>query len=257
MDPATAPTARFTSRVENYVKARPGYPAEIVSLLQRRCGLTPASTLIDVGCGTGLLARPFCEFGCSVIGIEPNAAMREAGRRYLAPYANFRMLDGQAESIPLPDATAGFITAGQAFHWFDAAAARREFIRILKPDGWAVLVWNNREFTGSQFADQYENLAVRFGVDYAEVHQRGKATSAAFDRFFGSSEIARESCPNPQQLDYEGFVARVLSASYMPGPEHANYASMMQEVDRIFRENQKDGVVWFRYTTRVIYGRMT
>jgi SAM-dependent methyltransferase len=256
-NPAAAPTARFTDRVENYAKARPGYPAEIVSLLEHRCGLSRTSTLIDVGCGTGLLAKVFCEFGCRVIGVEPNAAMREAGQRYLARYRNFKMLEGQAESIPLPGASVDFITAGQAFHWFDLTRSRHEFMRILRPDGWAVLVWNDREFTGSKFADDYERLVVRFGVDYADVHQRGKTTVASFEGFFGNTAFARESYPNLQQLDRESFVARVLSASYMPGPGHANHQAMMREVERIFCENEKDGVVSVRYTTSVTYGQMT
>lgn len=254
---STAPTARFTDRVENYVKARPGYPPEIVSLLERRCGLTKTSTLVDVGCGTGLLAKMFCEFGCRVIGVEPNAAMRDAGQRYLAPYRNFEMLVGQAESIPLPAASVDFITAGQAFHWFDLDRTRAEFMRILRPHGWVVLVWNDREFTGSKFAEEYENLLVRFGIDYADVHQRGKATVASFESFFGNPAFSRESYPNLQQLDYEQFIARVLSASYMPGPGHANHPAMMREVDRIFHENQNNDVVSMKYTTSVIYGHVT
>lgn len=183
--------------------------------------------------------------------------MREAGQRYLAPYRNFEMLVGQAESISLPPASVDFITAGQAFHWFDLDRTRAEFTRILRPDGWAVLVWNDRELTGSKFAEEYESLLVRFGIDYADVHQRGKATVASFERFFGNRTFARESFPNLQRLDYEQFVARVLSASYMPGPGHTKHAAMMREVDRIFSENENNGVVAMKYTTSLIYGRLT
>jgi SAM-dependent methyltransferase len=255
--PAAAPTARFSDRVENYVKARPGYPAEIVSLLEHRCGLARTNTLVDVGCGTGLLARLFCEFGCRVVGVEPNAAMRAAGEQYLARYRNFEMLEGQAELIPLPGTSVDFVTAGQAFHWFDLTRSRHEFMRIVRPNGWAGLIWNDREFTGSRFSEEYESLVVRFGVDYADVHQRGKATVASFERFFGNTAFARASYPNLQQLDHEGLVARVLSASYMPGPGHANYPAMMREVGRIFHENEKHGVVSVKYTTNVTYGQMT
>ena len=37
------------------------------------------------------------------------------------------------------------VTAGQAFHWFDREKERQEFVRILKPGGWVVLVWNDRD----------------------------------------------------------------------------------------------------------------
>ena len=254
---SSAPTNRFSDRVENYAKARPGYPSKVVSLLQRKCGLQKTSMLVDVGCGTGLLAKIFCDFGCRVIGVEPNAAMREAGQLYLAGYTNFRMLDGTAEVIPLHGTSVDFIVAGQAFHWFDLSDARHEFMRILKPNGWTALVWNDREFSGSRFAEEYEALLTNFGIDYANVHQRGKATATSFERFFGNNSFERETFPNVQKMDQDHFVARVLSASYMPGPGHSSHEAMMREVGRIFRENAKAGAVEMKYTTSVIYGQMS
>ena len=250
-------TVRFTDRVENYVKARPGYPGEVISLLERKCGLTRNSFAVDVGCGTGLLAKLFCDYGCRIVGVEPNAAMRDAGREFLGSYPNFEIVDGTAEVIPLPGTSVDFISVGQAFHWFNQKEARHEFMRILKPNGWAVLVWNDREYSGSKFADDYENLLVKFGTDYAEVHQRGKATMTAFEQFFGNSEFVKETFPNVQHLDRDGLIARVLSASYMPTEGHVNYPAMIDEVDRIFRENEEDGTVAVKYETNVYYGQMS
>jgi ubiquinone/menaquinone biosynthesis C-methylase UbiE len=250
-------TLRFTDRVENYLKARPGYPSDIVSLLESKSGLTHGATLVDVGCGTGLLAKPFCDYGCRVIGIEPNEAMRQAGEQFLSGYPNFEMMEGTAEAMPLPGTSVDFIIAGQAFHWFNQKEARHEFMRILKPNGWAALIWNDREFTGSKFAEDYENLLVRFGVDYADVHQRGKIAVNSFEQFFGNSEFEQATFPNDQQLDRDGFVARVRSSSYMPAPEHQNYSAMMDEVDRIFAEHEKNGLVTVRYQTNVYYGQMS
>ena len=250
-------TLRFTDRVENYVKARPGYPCEIVSLLERRCGLTHGATLVDVGCGTGLLAKPFCEYGCRVIGIEPNAAMRKAGQQFLAAYPNFEMAEGMAETVPLPGTSVDFIIAGQAFHWFNQKEARHEFMRILKPNGWTALIWNDREFTGSKFAEDYENLLVRFGVDYAEVHQRGKIAVGSFEQFFGNSAFEQATFPNDQQLDRDGFEARIRSSSYMPAAGHPNFAAMLDEIERIFARHQKNSNVTVRYQTNVYYGQMS
>lgn len=255
--PPFAPTSRFTDRVENYRKARPGYPNTIVDLLHENCGLTQQSILVDVGCGTGLLAQLFCGFGCKVVGVEPNQAMREAGQELLARYPNFQMMEGSAETIPLSGTSVDFITAAQAYHWFDQKEARHEFMRILKPNGWAVLIWNDREFQGSPFADAYESLVQRFGIDYGDVHQRGKATAASFEQFFGNSAFAKATFPNDQRLDHDRFVARVLSASYMPAAGHRQHEPMMEELQRIFRENAKDGFVEMKYTTSVIYGQMS
>lgn len=249
-------TARFSNRVADYVKARPNYPPATVATLANECGLTPKSTVVDIGCGTGLLAERFCEFGCRVIGVEPNEAMRVAGQQYLAKYSNFQMIDGTAESVPVPDASADFITAGQSFHWFDVPATRREFLRVLKPEGWSVLVWNDRVSAGSKFAKEYENLLMRFGIDYAQVHHRGKATAENFHLFFGNDAYTRKTFPNAQHLDFEQLVARILSSSYMPQNGHASYEPMMEEVRRIFDENAIDSRVTMQYSTLIIYGRL-
>ena len=138
------PTQRFSSRVENYIRYRPGYPHAIVELLQNECHLTPDSVIADVGCGTGMFARLFLENGNRLFGIEPNAEMRKAGDDFLAGYPKFQSIDGKAETTTLPDRSVDFVTAAQAAHWFHRQDARREFVRILKPGGWAVMVWNER-----------------------------------------------------------------------------------------------------------------
>src|SRR5580658_7790634 len=113
------PTMRFSTRAEAYARYRPAYPREMIDLLERECGLTPASRIADIGSGTGLLARLFLDFGCEVTGIEPNPEMRAAGEKILAAEPRFRSVDGRAEATGLPDGSVDFVTAGQAFHWFE------------------------------------------------------------------------------------------------------------------------------------------
>ena len=112
------PTLRFSSRVGHYERYRPGYPKELAALLARECGLEPAARVADIGCGTGLLARVFLEFGCEVTGVEPNPEMRQAGERLLAGQPRFQMAGGRAEATGLAASSVDFITAGQAFHWY-------------------------------------------------------------------------------------------------------------------------------------------
>src|SRR5688572_1453455 len=121
---------RFSNRVANYVKYRPGYPPGVVELFTSEMGLTQSSILADVGSGTGLSAKLFLENGNTVYGVEPNAAMRQAAVDYLKDFPNFVSHDGTAENTNLDERSIDFVTAAQAFHWFDADKTRTEFQRI-------------------------------------------------------------------------------------------------------------------------------
>jgi len=137
-------TERFSNRVDNYIKYRPGYPQAVIETLAAECGLTSQSVIADIGSGTGILAEMFLKNGNAVTGVEPNREMREAGERLLSAYPRFTSVDGRAEATGLADASVDFVTAGQSLHWFDLKASRREFRRILKPSGWVAIVWNDR-----------------------------------------------------------------------------------------------------------------
>src|SRR5947209_10684741 len=183
--PAVDPTQRFSSRVEQYIKARPSYPVEILRVLRDECGLTSSSVIADIASGTGLFTRLLLENGNEVFGVEPNPEMRKAGEEFLAGYSRFHSIAGKAEATGLPDQSFDFVTAAQAAHWFDRESARREFARLLKPEGWTVLVWNERCTNSTRFLRAYEELLLRFGTDYAEV--RHERTTSTLDAFFHPS----------------------------------------------------------------------
>src|SRR5437764_3296077 len=96
--------SRFSNRVADYVKYRPDYPLEIVAFLTKECGLTKDSVIADVGCGPGISSKMFLENGNRVIGVEPNAAMRDAAREYLNAFDNFSIVNGRSDATTLADA---------------------------------------------------------------------------------------------------------------------------------------------------------
>ncbi len=250
------PKLRFSDRVASYVNARPGYPPELVELLRRECALTPASIVADIGSGTGILARLLCESAQEVYGVEPNQAMRAAGEAYLSGAKNFVSVDGTAENTTLPSASVDLITAGQAFHWFRPDDARREFMRILQPDGFTAIIWNDRRLTGSKLAKDFEVLVGAFGTDYDQVKDQTRASLRSLASFFGHRQYETAGFPCLQRLDRERFRDRVLSASYMPREGHARYPAMLDEIERVFADNELDGSVTIEYDTRVYYGQM-
>ncbi|HEY8460745.1 MAG TPA: class I SAM-dependent methyltransferase [Blastocatellia bacterium] len=249
-------TQRFSSRVDNYIKYRPGYPNEIVDTLRNECGLTPDSVIADVGSGTGILAELFLKNGNEVYGVEPNREMREAAERLLKNYARFRSVAARAEETTLPERSVDFITAGQSFHWFDRERTRGEFARILKPRGWVVLIWNERAVTTTPFLAAYEQLLKNYSTDYERVDHRRVDYGVVRD-FFGSDQVELERFDNAQVFDYEGVKGRLLSSSYAPEAGHPNYEPMLAELERIFQAHQHEGKVVFEYVTQMYYGRLT
>lgn len=244
---------RFSNRVDNYARYRPGYPPAIIDVLTAECALEPTSTIADIGSGTGKLSELFLSNGNEVFGVEPNSNMRMAAAQMVKTYPNFHLIDGTAEATTLAEASIDFVAAGQAFHWFEADAFRSECVRILKPDGWAVLVWNERELDTTPFLRDYEQLLLDYGTDYQKVRHENAAD--AIHNFFRKKEKIR-SFPNHQEFDLEGLKGRVLSSSYTPDPKNPLFEPMMQALQEVFRKHQEAGKVSFEYKTRLYYGRL-
>ena len=251
--PVKDATERFSSRVENYIRYRPGYPREVVELLKIECGLTPDSVIADIAFGTGIFTRMLVESGNRVFGVEPNADMRRAGEQFLVSYSRFTSVTGTAEATTLPDHSVDIVTAAQAAHWFDREKARREFVRILKPGGWLVLLWNDRRVDSTEFLSQYEQLLRTYGTDYEDVRQQGM--TLAIEGLFGQ-DFQTRAFEYKQTFDYAGIEGRLLSSSYTPQPDHPKYAPMLCELRRIFDEHQVNGEVSFDYDTRIYYGHL-
>jgi SAM-dependent methyltransferase len=253
--PAANATTRFSERVADYVKYRPTYPIEVLDLLAAKCGLTPESVIADIGSGTGLLTKLFLENGNPVIGVEPNKEMREAGEFFLADYGRFTSIEGTADATRLPPGAMDFILAGQAFHWFDRDKTRKEFLRILKPEGVVALIWNDRRTDATPFLRDYEAMLQQYGTDYAEINHKNVQDRSVFAPFFGG-EFHEASFDNVQRFSFEGLMGRLHSSSYVPAKGQANYAPLAKRAKEIFDANQVNGQVAFEYDTRVYYGHM-
>lgn len=239
------PTERFTNRVENYVKYRPGYPDALVRELESH-GLAPGAHVVDIACGTGISTELFLRNGYRVIGIEPNAAMREA-----ALSRGFDVRDGRAEATGLPDASADLVVCAQAFHWVDAAAARREFLRIVKPGGLIAIIWNIRLRTTSPFLVEMERLLIDGSPEYAAKFGNGQDEMVDVAEAFTPLPVRQWIGPNEQVLDWPGLKGRMLSASYVPVGD----AGFIERLRALFDRRQVDGWVRIEYECRLYWLR--
>ncbi len=249
-------TARFSDRVADYVRYRPGYPDELVETLKDSAGLTPSSVVADIGSGTGISAKLFLQLGCEVYGVEPNREMRVAAEECFQDEGRFHSLDATAEATTLAAGSIDLIAAGQAFHWFDPVSTRREWLRILKPQGQVALFWNNRRIDTTPFLIAYEKLLHEFGTDYKEVNHT-RIDHAAMAGFFGSGAFRSFRFPYSQSFDFEGLKGRLLSSSYAPASGHPNHEPMLQELRRIFDACSINSRVSFDYDTELSVGSLT
>src|SRR5208283_3586678 len=247
--------ARFSDRAGDYAKYRPHYSHEVVEALRRACGLRPEHLIADVGCGPGLLAEIFLGNGNRVIGVEPNREMRVAGENYLAAYPNFSTVAGSAEATNLPDASVDFVLAGQAFHWFRPPETRIEFARILKPGGWAVLVWHDRDIGSTPFLRAYEQFIRRHSIDYEQVSHKYVATYEALQGFFAPCELHLIQQHNQQRLDFDGLRGRLLSSSYIP-KSGERYETMLRDLPQLFCSHASGARVVLQYDTKIYFGHL-
>jgi SAM-dependent methyltransferase len=242
------PLGRFAGLADVYARSRPTYPKEMIDLLISHCRLDGNSLIVDVGCGTGISSRLFAARGIPVVGIEPNQEMRRAAeadsQEEMFPPPQYR--PGQAEATGLPDQVADLVLAAQAFHWFKPELALTEFQRILKPDGWAALVWNERD-EADPFTSAYGKV-VRSTPKAAGIEgpRRQAGDPLLVSPLFQQAQ--RLTFRHEQTVDQDGLVGRALSASYAPrDPEGVRVFT--QALQEVFARFQKNGHVSIIYET--------
>lgn len=132
---------QWSSTYENSWMQRAFFDRAHQAVLALAAGIVhqPASVL-DVGCGTGRLLRQAHTYWpeAQLIGVDPANGMIEMAKR-LTPNATF--LTGMAEALPLQDASVDLALSTISFHhWQDQAAGIQEIARVLRPEGYFLLV---------------------------------------------------------------------------------------------------------------------
>ena len=249
--------ARFSRTVEHYRKHRPTYPQTIVEFLEGACRLPRTATIADIGSGTGRLSEIFLKAGYRVLGVEPNRDMRLACQEMLHRYSGFTGVAAVAEETTLEHQSVDLIVAGQAYHWFDQYRARKEFGRILRPEGWVALVWNIvRQDTPflqafDQFLRTYRSATLRSSGIGA------RAFDDEFAAWYAPGRVRVKSFDSAQVVDYEGLKGCVLSYSFIPAPGSCEYDAMLKHLETVFREHQERGLVTIHYDCRMRYGQLS
>jgi SAM-dependent methyltransferase len=163
----------FDAWADDYERYRPGYPTALFDLIAVRLRLPANAAVVDLGAGTGKVARTAAARGWRVTAVDPGERMLDVlRRRSAAEGLEIAVLQASAEHTDLP--TGGFDAAfaGEAYHWFDAPAALAEMARIVRPGGGIAFFWNVGD-EGTALVAAERALVAEYGIDGSDVRKPG------------------------------------------------------------------------------------
>ena len=245
-------TSRFDGKGNLYAEARPDYAAELLEYLRRTLHPAAGCTFADIGSGTGIFTKQLLRCGYRVFAVEPNSDMRRVAEEKLSSDRNFISVNGCAERMNLPDGAIDFITAAQAFHWFQPDAFRLECKRVLKPGGKVILVYNHRiEDAGCTKA--LAKLRQRYNKEF-HGFSNGINSEACIAFFAKGCDIFRAD--HTQTYDRNGYIKRVLSSSYSLSEADIRYADYRKEINKIFDTFSSEGRIAIPAETTAYIGEV-
>jgi len=246
------PVQIYSSKAERYAGHRWDYSPAALEAVVAETGLSSASVLADVGSGTGILSRHFVRKVALLFAVEPNPAMRSEAEKVLSSHSAFRSIAGRAEGTNLPGRSVDIITVGQSLHWFDADRAVAEFCRILRTNGWIVVVNN---IGGSPELDKAlkEIYVEENGVDLNIRQVRSKPTQLS--RYFGGGHLRASRHGFVLKQNWESFIGGLLSDSCAPDEDHVNFSCFEEAARGVFDTFSTGGWLEIQVLTELHIGR--
>jgi len=241
----------FTDRAEYFSRFRPGYPDSIIGLLEKEIGFDEFKDVADIGSGTGMFSKIFVRNSNITFGVEPNDTMRQKAEKLLGKYFNFISIPGTAENTTLANESVDIITIAESFRWFDLEKAKTEFLRILRKDGYCILVYyqlkNDTPFM-KEFNKMLNSLKHREQSDK-------KAIDKCIEDFYSPRKAKMKILSYEQELDFAGLKGLVLSYSIMP-LEGELHKSALKNLKDIFDRNNLVGKVTIEYKIKIYFGKI-
>ncbi len=243
----------YSPKAEQYAKYRWNYTLEAITMIVETTGISPESSIADIGSGTGILSQHFVERVKQVFAVELNPEMRYQAERVLSHYPAFHSIDGCAEATTLPTHSSDLLTVAQAIHWFEPEPTKQEFLRILKPDGWLAILRNDS--TDDEIGDAMQEI---FTEDYGAispqhmVRPEGKLLSF----YYPHDQFQTSTYEFTNTRTWDAFLGSTLSISYAPGEDHPKYPKFEQALRHVFDRFSHDGCLTTHGVTELHVGQM-
>lgn len=190
----------FAEDAEQYHRARPHYPAELVSAVVS--GVRAAPRVLEIGCGSGHATRAFAHGASEYVAVDLSASLVAIAERELGGCAHLRFVVGAFEDVVLPKGRFDLIVAAQSFHWLEPVAALAKAHELLVDGGRIALFWRFVRFDGSEFLREARDVILRH--------------AASFEQWPDSSDARFEShrAEWTHALDETGFFTPVRASSF-------------------------------------------
>jgi len=227
--PLHALVAGFADVAAVYERGRPDYPPAVVDRVVAELGVAPRARLLDLGAGTGKLARPLLRAGFDVVAVEPLERMRAA---LAAGVGAGRAIDGRAEAIPLADASVDGAVCAEAFHWFDGDRAAAELHRVLCPGAGLVALWLESDRVapwGDEVLALLEPLWQRTSHPSLVERRRGEP----LERHGGFAPVRRVEVAFDDAVDRDGTLAWFASFSVVGALPAGERTELMERLAAI------------------------
>lgn len=233
VDPRAA--SGFAAVADAYACGRPSYPVELIDRIMHSLDLACASSVLDLGAGTGQLSRLLKRRVGHVIAVEPVASMRT---RIAADLPCVQTMDGTAEAIPLDAGAVDAVVVGEAFHWFATGKAAAEIARVLTPAGGVALLWNTATWTEETdpWLKDFRLIVAHHKAAAGSYPAGERAWHEPFERTGLFEALTHLQAVHVQTLDRDGFLAQVASWSWIANLDAGQHEAVLDDVESLVRD---------------------
>lgn len=247
-------TKFYFGKQEDYSKYRPSYPKELFEFLVKDYNLKNKD-IVELGAGTGKFSKIASVYCNKIYYVEPNIDMINKGKEYCNDCYNITFVNSSAENTKLPSYIADIIFAVQSFHWFDKFTVKEEVKRILKPNGYFAIIWNDWEDENNEFSKKYFKYVSEWNTKLTGRKYQHKNVD---DRknFFKDGMYASHIFIHSKQYNLEMLVGLSKSLSYAPKEGDIYYGEFIKGIIEIFNDYQNNDYVRFDFHTEIYIGRI-
>ena len=216
---APQPASRFRSAGPYYVRFRPRYPAALIEMLARRCGLDGSGRLLDLGCGPGFLAIALAPHVGEAVGMDPEPEMLGlAASEANAAGVRLTLVEGGSADLGPHLGEFRLVTMGRSFHWMERDLTLAALDGLVVPGGAvAVLGEHHVEAADNDWRAVWETIREKWtgtaGGSRARKRNPDWVPHDAVLRRSAFSDVERLTVPLTRDTDFEALIGRAYSMS--------------------------------------------